>query len=51
MTETVEFSARASLVILGARFQRLGLWSVVTEHVKVKQKVLTHTPWDKLLDA
>ena len=51
MAEIVEFSARASLVILGARFQRLGLWSVVAEHVKIKQKVLTHTPLDKLLDA
>jgi len=51
MADTIAFSARASLVILGARFQRLGLWSVVTEHVKVKQKVLTHKPLDKLLDT
>ena len=51
MAKTIEFSARASLVILGARFQCLGLWSVVAEHVKIKQKVLTHAPLDKLLDA
>ena len=51
MADTIAFSARASLVILGARFQRLGLWSVVTEQVKIKQKVLTHKPLDKLLDT
>ncbi len=51
MDETITFSARASLVALGVRFQRLQLWSVVAAHVKIKQKVLKHTPLDKLLDC
>lgn len=51
MDEQLAFSARAGLVALGTRFQRLGLWAVVSEHVKIKQKVLVHTPLEKLLDC
>jgi hypothetical protein len=51
MDSSVEFSARASLVMLGMQFQRLGVWSTVSEHVKIKQKVRHHTPIDKLLDG
>jgi Transposase DDE domain group 1 len=51
MDDTITFSARASLVALGVRFQRLQLWSVVAQHVKIKQKVRTYTPLDKLLDC
>jgi len=51
MDTTVIFSARASLVALGVRFHRLQLWSVVGEHVKIKQKTLKHSPLDKLLDC
>lgn len=36
---------------LGVRFQRLRLWAVVAEHVKIKQKVRTYTPLAKLLDC
>lgn len=49
--EQVEFSARASLVTIGVQFRRLNIWTIVEEHVKIKQKVLTHTPLDKLLDC
>ena len=48
--EQVEFSARASLVTIGIQFRRLNIWAMVGEHVKIKQKVLTHRPLDKLLD-
>jgi hypothetical protein len=51
MDESLEFSARASLVMLGLRFQSLGVWSTIAEHVKIKQKVRQHTPIDKLLDC
>jgi hypothetical protein len=51
MDETITFSARASLVALGVHFQRLGLWSVVATHVTIQQKMLKHTPLDKLLDC
>ncbi len=49
--EQVEFSARASLVMVGVQFRRLNIWTIVEEHVKIKQKVLVHTPLDKLLDC
>jgi len=49
--EKVEFSARASLVTIGTQFRRLKIWATVGEHVKIKQKVLIHTPLDKLLDC
>jgi hypothetical protein len=51
MDEQEQFSARASLAALGVRFQKLELWPVVEQHVKLKQKVLRHTPTDKLLDC
>ncbi len=51
MDEQIEFSARASLVALGLRMQRMELWAVITEYVAIKQKVLRHTPLDKLLDC
>ncbi len=51
MDHTIEFSARASLVAVGVRFQQLGIWKIVKQHVKIKQKVRQHTPLDKLLDC
>jgi hypothetical protein len=51
MGGSVEFSARASLVLVGAQFQRLGVWSIVADQVQIKQKVRQHTPLDKLLDG
>jgi hypothetical protein len=51
MSQDIEFTARASLVMVGARFQRWGVWAVVTQHVKIKQKVLRYMPEDKLLDC
>ncbi len=51
MADSIEFSARASLVALGVHFQELGIWSVLQTQVKIKQKVRQHTPLDKLLDC
>ena len=51
MGESAEFTARASLSALGLKFQHLQLWSVVNQHVRIKQKVRQHTPLDKLLDC
>lgn len=51
MDDTEQFSARASLAALGVRFQKLAIWPVIEQHVKVKQKVLHHTPTNKLLDC
>ena len=49
--EQVEFSARASLVTIGVHFRRLNIWATIGQQVKIKQKVLSHTPLDKLLDC
>lgn len=51
MAHRNEFSARASLVALGLRFQQMGIWPIVMEQVHIRQKVLKHQPTDKLLDA
>jgi len=39
----IEFSARASLVAYGVRFQQMGIWATVSAQVKIKQKVRDHT--------
>jgi hypothetical protein len=49
--QVIRYSARASLVTIGMQFCRLNIWTTVGEHVKIKQKVLKHTPLDKLLDC
>src|SRR6266498_4409767 len=51
MDQSVEFSARASLVALGFWFQHLCIWSIIAALVHIKQKVRWHTPLDKLLDC
>lgn len=44
-------SSRASLVAVGLLTQRMGLWKSIGKHVQIRQKVIKHTPLDKLLDA
>lgn len=51
MDDLIVFTPRASLVALGMRLQRMGVWSVIAEHVHIKQKTLRHQPLDKLLDG
>ena len=51
MNSSVEFSARASLAAIGEHFQQLRIWSVITTHVHIKQKVRIHQPLDKVLDC
>ena len=46
-----DISPRASLAAIGQRFQQMGVWSVVEQSVHIKQKVLRHTPTDKLKDC
>ena len=46
-----KFSARASLAAIGVRMRQLGIWQVIERHVQIKQKVIKHTPLNKLLDA
>jgi hypothetical protein len=48
---SIRFSARASLGAVGMHMRRMGLWKTVGRYVRIKQKVIAHTPMDKLLDA
>jgi hypothetical protein len=45
------YSRRASLAAVGIQMRRWRIWETVGEHVRIKQKVIRHTPLDKLLDA
>jgi hypothetical protein len=51
MNKSTRYSARASLAAVGKRIQKLGIWKQVNKQVQIKQKTLTHTPAEKLLDA
>lgn len=51
MTVYTRCSARASLAAVGVYLQQVGIWQVVEQHVRIRQKVIKHRPIDKLLDA
>jgi hypothetical protein len=51
MSKHNKFSARASLAAIGVRMRQLGIWQVIERHVQIEQKVIKHTPLNKLLDA
>ena len=51
MNNCIRYSPRASLAIVGLNVQQMGLWNMIGNHVKIKQKTITHTPLEKLQDA
>jgi len=51
MNESNHFTPCASLAALGLQFQRLAIWPVVAQHVRIKQKIRTYTPLEKLQDC
>lgn len=51
MNDCIRFSPRASLTLLGMRIGQMGVWDVLEKHVHIHQKVVVHTPLDKLKDA
>lgn len=51
MNNCIRFSPRASLTLMGMRAGQMGIWDMIDEHLDIKQKVLKHTPLDKLKDA
>lgn len=51
MNEPNHFTPCASLAAVGLQFQHLAIWSVVAQHVHIKQKIRTHTPLEKLQDC
>ena len=47
---TTGFSAHASLVMIGQWTKEAGLWELLQEGVHIRQKVIRHTPHEKLKD-
>ena len=45
------FTARATLIALGVRVERLGILKTMGQHVKIGQKVILDSPLEKLTDA
>jgi hypothetical protein len=50
-SETKRFSARATLATVGLKLRQLNLFGPVRERVKIEQKVVKHTPLQKLYDG
>jgi hypothetical protein len=50
-TTTEHISSYASLAAIGTLIRERNLFGPVREHVKVEQKIVKHTPADKLYDA
>ena len=51
MYNHIAFSPRASLALTGMCIQQMGIWETIGQQVTIKQKVITHTPLEKLQDA
>jgi hypothetical protein len=51
MNKSTRISARASLAAMGQWMHRKGIWGIVEEHVKLRQKRLKYSPLEKLLNA
>jgi hypothetical protein len=51
MDKYTTFSPRCSLAAVGLLMRQLGIWAVIEERVHIKQKIVRHTPLEKLLDA
>jgi hypothetical protein len=51
MSQSTKFSPRASLIALGQYLERTTIWQTIEKHVEIEQKVIQHTPTDKLKDA
>jgi len=45
------YTPRATLVALGMKFSQLGVFRSIAQHVRIAQKVVRHTPLEKLMDA
>lgn len=48
---TRRFSPRASLAAIGFKLQQLRIFDTIFEQVKIHQKIVRHTPAEKLYDA
>jgi hypothetical protein len=51
MSKYTRFSARASLAAVGLRMRQMKIWEEREKRVQINQKVIRHTPQEKLMDA
>lgn len=51
MENSIRYSPRASLAIIGLCSQQMGVWDMIGKQVKIQQKTVRHTPLQKLQDA
>ena len=51
MKKYTTVSARGSLVAVCLLIRRMGVWEVVATWVHIKQRVIKHTPLERLMDA
>lgn len=51
MKDCIRFSPRASLILTGLWVQQMDVWDVIGDQVQIQQKVIEHTPLEKLKDA
>jgi len=51
MSQFTKFSPRASLIALGNYLENTVIWQIIEQEITIQQKVLKHTPTDKLKDA
>ncbi len=51
MDNSIRYSPRASLAIVGMYIQQMDIWGMIGKQVKIQQKTITHTPLQKLQDA
>ena len=51
MENSIRYSPRASLAIVGMCSQQMDIWGMIGKQVKIQQKTITHTPLQKLQDA
>jgi hypothetical protein len=51
MNNCIRYSPRASLAIVGMNIQQMGIWEMIGQQVKIRQKTVVHTPLQKLQDA
>lgn len=50
MSKYSRFTGQVSLAATGIYMRELKLWETVSQHVKIKQKVINHKPLEKVLD-
>ena len=50
MTHYTRLSPKASLCAVGRYMKQQEVWDIVEQRVHIKQKVITHTPTEKMLD-